>query len=282
MLMTFRALIAVAGALALTASACAKEAAPPPAAPNVVSFHAVDFAFHGPDTIPAGMTTFKLANGGQTYHHLFIARIDSGKTYAEVQAAMAKPGPPPAWLVNVGGPNAPEPNAESNATFEIAAGTYVAYCVVDVPDHVPHIAKGMAKQIIVTPSTDPVAPAPVADIDLELFDYNFVLSKPVTAGAHTFKVTTRAGGQPHEIEILKLAPGKTPDDLSKWMGGKMDSPPPATAVGGVLAPLPGGPPVYFTADFAAGATYVLICFVPDANDQKPHFMHGMIQNVTVQ
>jgi uncharacterized cupredoxin-like copper-binding protein len=37
---------------------------------------------------------------------------------------------------------------------------------------------------------------------------------------------------------------------------------------------------YFTADFAPG-NYALICFVPDAKDGKPHFTHGMMQQITV-
>jgi hypothetical protein len=37
---------------------------------------------------------------------------------------------------------------------------------------------------------------------------------------------------------------------------------------------------YFTADFAPG-NYALICFLPDAKDGKPHFAHGMIQQITV-
>jgi hypothetical protein len=36
----------------------------------------------------------------------------------------------------------------------------------------------------------------------------------------------------------------------------------------------------FTADFVPGK-YALICFLPDAKDGKPHFMHGMVQEVTV-
>jgi uncharacterized cupredoxin-like copper-binding protein len=37
---------------------------------------------------------------------------------------------------------------------------------------------------------------------------------------------------------------------------------------------------FFSADFTPGR-YVLICFVPDARDGKPHFVHGMAQELTV-
>lgn len=262
-----------------TAACAAKEVPPPP--PNVVTVHATDFAFEAPASIPSGMTTFKMHNAGTTYHHVIVARLDSGKTLADAQAAFAKPGPPPAWLSEVGGPAAPDPNAESNATLDLPAGEYVLYCMVDLPGGVPHVVKGMIRALTVTAATGVAAVAPTADIDMELFDYSFTLSKPVTAGTHTFKVTTRAGGQPHEVELMKLAPGKTVADFTQWMNGKMDTPPPVTGIGGALVLVAGGPPVYFTADFTAGE-YLLACFIPDAKDMKPHAAHGMMQGITIQ
>src|SRR5262245_24904548 len=98
-------------ALPLAVGCAAKEEAPPapPPSPNVVTVHATDYAFDAPASIPSGFTTFNMHNGGATFHHVIVARVDSGKTLADVQAAFAKPGPPPAWLHNIGGPNSPDP-----------------------------------------------------------------------------------------------------------------------------------------------------------------------------
>ena len=38
---------------------------------------------------------------------------------------------------------------------------------------------------------------------------------------------------------------------------------------------------YVTADFPPGE-YALICLLPDAKDGRPHFMHGMMQHLTVR
>jgi hypothetical protein len=275
----------LAPVLALVAlAACAKENASvqqqADPQPNVVEVHAIDYAFHAPDTVPAGMTTIKLINGGQTFHHLVVARLDSGKTTADLMKAFEKPGPPPPWMVIVGGPNAPDPTKESNATFDLAAGNYAMICFVDIPEHKPHFARGMIKSLVVTASTKPSAPAPAADIDLTLSDFKFTLSKPITAGTHTFAVKVDAT-QPHEIEIIKLADGKTEKDLLTWME-KMAGPPPGNAVGGISTIVPGSTN-YFTADMPAG-NYVFICFLPDAKDPKmaPHFMKGMVQTVEVK
>jgi uncharacterized cupredoxin-like copper-binding protein len=64
----------------------------------------------------------------------------------------------------------------------------------------------------------------------------------------------------------------------KWIE-KMEGPPPGKPLGGVSG-LEYGMSGYFTADFTPG-NYALICFVPDAKDGKPHFTHGMMQQITV-
>jgi hypothetical protein len=61
---------------------------------------------------------------------------------------------------------------------------------------------------------------------------------------------------------------------------KMDGPPPGKALGGVAGIAP-GMSQSFTADFTPG-NYALICFLPDATDGKPHFVHGMIQQIAVK
>ena len=73
-------------------------------ATHTATVKATEFAFAAPDTIQAGWTTFHLMNEGTTLHHLAIVRIDSGKTMADVGAAMQTQGPPPKWIVEVGGP----------------------------------------------------------------------------------------------------------------------------------------------------------------------------------
>jgi uncharacterized cupredoxin-like copper-binding protein len=256
----------------------APAGAPKDPTPAVVTVHTKDFSFDAPAEITAGMTTFKLVNDGPNLHHMLIVRLDSGKTVADVEASLKKQGPPPGWMVMSGGPNAPDPGHESNTTVNLTEGQYALLCIVDIPGGVPHAAKGMIKALTVKPATGPAAAAPVADVKVVLNDYNFDFSTPITAGSHTFEVRN-AAKQPHEIEILKLAPGKTVKDLSAWMT-KMAGPPPASAIGGTL-PTSGGTPAYFTADFTPG-DYVFICFIPDAKDGKPHAQHGMITTVTVK
>jgi hypothetical protein len=252
--------------------------ATPPAA-AVVTVHAKDYAFIGPDTITAGMTQFELINDGPGLHHMQIVRLDSAKTFSDLQQLMSKPpaGPPPGWIVEVGGPNAPAPGTTANATVDLPAGNYALICFVDLPGGVPHFMKGMIRPLTVRPATGADASAPKADVTVDLSDYAFTVSKQLTAGKTTFAVKND-GPQSHEIELIQLAPGKTAQDMLKWLA-KMDGPPPGAAVGGIAAQ-PVGATSYFSADLKPG-DYLLVCFIPDSKDGKPHFMKGMVQTVKV-
>jgi hypothetical protein len=279
-------------AAAATVAACAPKdqpaasadstAATPPAAtaaattPPVVTVHAADFKFDGPESIPAGMVTFHLINDGSTFHHMQLVRLDSAKTFADLQAVLAKPGPMPGWVTFIGGPNAPDPHGESNATMSMPAGNYAMLCFVDVPGGVPHVAKGMERALTVVPSASNIA-APKPDVTLTLADYSFTTSQPLHAGSQTIEVRN-TGPQAHEVELIRLAPGKTEKDLLGWMQ-KPNGPPPGSGVGGIAAAAP-GEVSYFTADLTPGS-YMLICFVPDRKDGKPHFMKGMMQTISV-
>jgi len=260
------------------ASSAEKTAETVAAPPRVITVVARDFAFQAPDRVPAGMATIQLQNRGQALHHLSLARLDEGKTLDDVYAALRAGGPPPAWIHEMGGPNAPDPGSDSNATLFLAPGNYALLCWVDMPDKVPHVMKGMAKMLTVTPAPVPAAATtPSGDITMRLNDYSFTLSTPITRGKHTIRVENLAA-QSHEVELIKLAPGKTANDLMAWMQ-TMQGPPPASAIGGI-AGMARGEVQAFTHDFTPG-TYVLICFIPDARDGKPHFMHGMMQTITV-
>jgi uncharacterized cupredoxin-like copper-binding protein len=219
-----------------------------------------------------------MLNEGGTLHHMVLFRLDGGKTIADAQAALKTPGPLPAWLVEVGGPNAPNPKAESNATIDLKAGDYAMLCFIDIPEKTPHFMRGMVRPLKVTAATT-ASSAPVADLVLSLADYSFtVKSGTLSSGKHVVQVLND-GPQGHEVEIVKLAPGKTMKDLAAWMA-KSEGPPPADAIGGIVG-VAKGSTGYFNIELAAG-NYAMICFVPDSKDGKAHLEHGMIKEFSVQ
>lgn len=268
----------LAVATLLTTGCVAKDQLPAPPAINNVAITALDYAFEAPDTIPAGMTAISMLNKGPGFHHVQLVKLDSGKTPKDFADAMKDPTkPPPAWAMFVPGPNPVDPGGTANETIDLAAGNYAIICLVDVPEHKPHFALGMIRPLVVTPSAGPTAAAPTADVSIALSDYAFTISTPLTAGRHMIEVTN-SGPQPHELFVLKLTAGKTLDDFGKWMA-KPEGPPPGAAMGGISVAMPGAK-AWFSVDLTAG-DYVLICFVPDGKDGKPHIEHGMVQTFKI-
>jgi hypothetical protein len=277
------ALVSLAGCRsdrALPAVAAAAPAAPERAAatsPNVITFTATDYGYQGPKEIPAGPTEFRLSNHGKELHHLIIARLDGGKTHDSLLVALKKPGMPPAWMHPVGGPNAADPGGESNATENLTPGHYAVLCYIPSADGVPHVAKGMISSLEVTPGSS-TAKAEQADIVVTLKDYTFDLSTPLTAGRHVIRVEN-GGPQPHELVLAKFAPGKSMADLAAWEQGGEKGPPPTSFMGG-LSPMEQSASGQFAVELTPGS-YVLLCFLPDSKDGKPHLMHGMVKPITI-
>jgi uncharacterized cupredoxin-like copper-binding protein len=278
-MMLSRSSLSLGFAAAAVLGACKQSAPAAQAAPTVVTITGTDFAFAAPDTVPAGLVTLRFLAQGQEPHQAVVMRLDSGKTMADLQTMMADPEAPiPAWLAFPIGVSVIAPGDSGNATAVLTPGHYALVCFIASPDGTPHVMKGMVRPFEVAASAATPAPEPTADITITEKDYDFVFSAPLTAGTHTIRVEN-AGPQLHEIALNQLAPGKTLADFQAWVQGGMKGEPPAKPVGGVTGPDVGGHE-YFTATLTAGK-YVLICFVPDQTDKQPHFMHGMVKEITV-
>jgi hypothetical protein len=269
----------VAVAVALAASGCAKQGTVQ-AGPNHVIVTAADYSFSGPDTISAGLEMVHLVNRGPSLHHLQIVELLQGKTLADFTAAMKNPGPPPAWLRWVGGPNAAAPSGVDTAVVYVTLtpGSYLLICVIPDSTGMPHFAYGMVRPLTVTASAATPAAEPQADVVIHLKDYDFAITGTLTTGPHNVRIVND-GPQPHEILIAAMAPGKKAGDLVTWIDAGMRGTPPAKPIGGATA-LAAGEHQTLALDLAAG-DYGLFCFVSDAKDGKEHVRHGMIKDVKV-
>lgn len=250
---------------------------------HVVTVTATDYAFQAPDTIAAGRTTFHLVNKGPDMHHIWLIKLEQGKTLKDLVEATKTPGPLPKWAVEVGGPNTPMPGGESWATVDLEAGRYVMACVIPAKtDGQPHFMKGMVKELAVTARRGVQqagkAVAPAADVVMTLDDYDFRVSTPITTATKTIRLRNVAE-QTHEAIIIKLDAGTT---VEQFLGAmeKPQGPPPGALIGGITG-IAKGRTVDIPASFTPG-DYALICFVPDAKDGKPHLAHGMVKQFSVR
>lgn len=247
-----------------------------PVDPQIIDVTAGDYFYTVVDTISSGATTFRLATTGQEMHHVQLVRLDDGHTLQEFLSTPMD-GPPPPWVQFVGGPNAPAPNSgQALVTVSLAPGNYGLLCLIPSPDGVPHVAKGMSKTLVVTPSNT-VAALPAVTARVTLTDYDFVMEAPLKSGAQIIEVQN-AAEQPHEVLIARLAPGATAEQLLQWIE-KPEGTPPGEPMGGTVG-LSSGLTNYVHTDLSAGE-YALLCFLPDAKDGRPHFAHGMVKQITV-
>ncbi|MGD2121958.1 MAG: hypothetical protein PVJ76_09440 [Gemmatimonadota bacterium] len=247
-----------------------------------VLVRARDYEFDAPDVVYSGPTHLRLVNEGPDFHHVWLVRLLDGKTVSDLKDFLSTGEPAlPAWAVDAGGPNTPgHPGEETSAYLDLKPGDYAIMCVIPAAaDGMPHFAHGMVRALTVEARAETSAPMPETDLRIVLDDYNFALSRMITPGRHTIRVENRAA-QAHEIVVVKLGEGMTAQDFIQWVGTiPREGAGPGEIVGGVTG-LAQGEVNIVTLDFEPGR-YALVCFVPDAGDGMPHFMHGMVQEFTV-
>lgn len=269
--------------------------------PNVVSLTATEYSFGAPDTIPAGWSTFRMANHGEEIHYGLIVQLERGRTVREMVVAYAEAirtsGPRPKWVKRFGGPGGAAPAGSSNATQYLEPGSYVWVCPIEDAAGHPHFAKGEFKPFVVRATDAAVGgrtAAPKAGVVIRLTDYSFVLDSALKAGRHTVRVEN-AGADPreygHDLVVFKLAPGKTIEDVRRSLDPERARRPDqrqaqetslesfAALVGGIAAIAP-GMEVFFDVELTPGE-HVLVCMAT-APDGRSHIEHGMIQQVTVR
>lgn len=245
-----------------------------------VVFVAHDYGFRGPDSIPAGRTTVRIVNEGQDLHHIQFLKLLQGKSAADFRAAIAAdPSKLPGWVHYAGGPNAHGPGSPASATVNLTEGDYVLICWIPDKHGVPHVALGMQKALSVRGGKATKVSQPNPSVTVTQLDYQFVLSKRVEAGLQTVEVVNH-GSQPHELVVVKLAPGASVNDVIASFEPGASGPPQGELVSGITA-IEKGERVFFTGQFEKGR-YGLICFIPDPVAGRPHFLHGMTTEFTVE
>ena len=251
---------------------------------NVVTIIVTDSAYYAPDTIQAGFTTVRLVNKGTDYHMAHLVRLDSGRTVGEFIEAYSEAvrtvGPRPAWAKRYGGPTA-APQRESSTMQYVEPGTYAMICLIPHDGGPYHFMTGMARGLLVRAGDGAAAAQtpPKPTVVVRLVDYSFILDRPLTVGRQVVRVESK-GAQPHEIGMLKLAPGKTVKDFEEWARNPQSPPPVTDESNGGVAALAPNLDAYFELNLTPGE-YVLFCFVT-APDGRPHADHGMIQQIRVR
>jgi hypothetical protein len=163
--------------------------------------------------------------------------------------------------------------------MNLEQGNYLMLCLIPDSEGVPHFALGMATSLTITEATGPLAAEPDSDLSIDMVDFGYNLSAPISAGTQAIRVTN-SGPQDHEAFLVQLAPGATAMDFMAAFEPGAQGPPPGLPLGGLQAVADGGSGL-FTVNFAPG-NYAFICFVEDTETGAPHAVLGMIEEFAVQ
>jgi hypothetical protein len=262
---------------AQTGAPAAEAAADP--GPQVVTVVATEYAFAPQEPIPAGVTQVRLEDRGRQPHHMELYRLADGKTVADLRAELESPRPMPGWVVGVGGPGAVGPGETVDAIMLLDPGSYAYVCYAPDSAGAPHFKGGMLQAVEIASGPARATAEPAADLTLTLGEYGFTFSEPPTAGRHTIRVEN-PGAQMHQAFLYRLDPGRTLDEFVRWTDAGETGPAPGRWASGLSALSP-GLHAYFTTTFEPGE-YVVICYVGDTADGRPHYLHGMVQQFTVR
>jgi hypothetical protein len=109
------------------------------------TFTLQDFSFDMPDTLAAGLATYRVVNAGPQTHELALLKLQPGTSASDVVAALDTPSAEPPFT-SVGGMQALSPGGAGFVTLDLQPGSYAAICLVPDPaSGVPHIHLGMVK-----------------------------------------------------------------------------------------------------------------------------------------
>lgn len=243
---------------------------------------AEDYKYIAPDSIDSGWVRVTMENKGTEDHHVQFAKLNDGVTAEQFEAALEENEGPALGMVTLyGGVGAIAPGMTASAVLDLPAGNYVILCLIPSPsDHVAHHSKGMVKALTVT-DADGGGVEPVTEMSVEMHDFAYNNLPDTLPSGPVYVKLTNSGPESHEFNILKLADGKTVDDVEAFLSGtSAGGPPPFTAVGGANGLTPGI--VQYAELNLDPGNYVAICNIPSpAAHGEPHFMLGMIEEFSV-
>jgi hypothetical protein len=241
---------------------------------NLVRLIGTEFSYEMPDTIPAGYNLIRLINSGKVWHEAVLFRFINDTFSIRQYIDSVKRGIDfPPFAIDVGGPGMTVANDSNEVLLNLEPGKYGIICTID-----NHLMAGMRKEFYVVNKSLTYTEPPKEDDVLTLTDTAYTFSKPLTAGEHLIKIINR-GHQYHEVDFIKLNPGKTKVDYINWFHDRSKNPSGAP-VGGTLDFLPGGQ-VWLPIKLKKG-DYYLSCMIPDIVTGKTHLDIGTNGDFTIK
>jgi uncharacterized cupredoxin-like copper-binding protein len=263
------------GAIALLlAAACLSGCRHPDIAVPELRITADDYAFHMPDSIPAGLVHITLRNAGRDLHEAVLERFtDSTGTAAAFADSIRAHVLFPRNAEDVGSTALTMPADSSGVWLQLAPGHYAVVCWKG-----DHLERGMVHDLHVVASHGPPGAPPRVTRQLTLVDFAFTLDTPFTAGRHILHVRN-TGSEAHEADIYKATPTAGFHEYLAWHESSEPGLPPVAPVAG-FGDLYPGKEAWIELDLTPGQ-YFIVCEVPGRVDKRPHYKRGMFTEFSI-
>lgn len=246
-------------------------------------------------TVPAGPVHIEFGNAGSGLHQAQLFRLNDGVTIAQWEADLNGPNPNKAFTEDAaptGGAAPILPGAHQEVWDVLQGGTYMVVSFVPGPDGVPDVFKGMFKSFDIagTLSAQDIATERELVEDespccrITGHDLTYTAPAVIRTGS-VIRFDDTDAKDVHELNLGKLAPGKTVADAKAWFVKAFATPPvdpgppPFTYMGGHGADLPGHGG-WFKVQADPGS-YIAFCLVPDEATGVPHAAMGMVVGLSI-
>src|SRR5579862_1675100 len=207
-----------------------------PIAIPVVMITAVNYGYIMSNTmqVRSGPVDIAMVNNGNEAHQSQVARLNDGVTNTQVfdelvtkkDLAMAF-----SLLTFMGGPDTIAPGYGQETILNLQSGRYVLLCFVTGSDGIAHVNKGMIHFFTVSQESSQVS-APHSDGTITMQDFSYTLPAILMQSRPLTLQVINQGMQPHEMNIVRLAPGKNVQDISAFFQAP-SGPPPFEELGGM-------------------------------------------------
>jgi hypothetical protein len=205
---------------------------------GVLRLEATNYAFAAPRSL-SDVGAVRLVNRGAEPHYALLFRIDSTRTLADFLAWRAQHAPAPPWLTMLTGPGPVSPGDSADVELVLAPGRYVVMCGYPAADRTQHVDKGMLTLVEVRPTRpSPANRATTWTRRIALTDSAFRLDAPARAGRVRIAFAN-AGTSVKQALLVRLPPGGSVDDETRWFDSGFVGVRPGAPAGGVLRLAPG-------------------------------------------
>lgn len=210
---------------------------------NTLTITEREYEFDVEGEVEAGALSIAVTNDGAEFHEIGMAKLVDGKTIDDVSAALETAGEDDedaldgiieedATIDDLGGVQLPGTSYTISGTG-VQPGDYVLLCFIPNAEGTPHYSLGMLTGFTV--GDGEATALPDSDVTYRATDEGLEGPDAIDAGETTIEVVNDSSVN-REINLLKLADGKTMDDVGAWFeSGGEGAPDPATSPLGFLA-----------------------------------------------